>query len=255
MLVISGLVLLLLAIVFFAAGKLRPMYRPAAPARAPRGVFVEGFALYLVVHVAMSIGLALAIPKLGLAGLLLLFATVPLVLLGLRSRGVTWAELRHGLGWHAQWGWLREIGWGLVGYIAGLPLVLVGFLVTSLLMRFSTEQPSHPILEWAREPGIWRPVQIYLLACVLAPVVEETMFRGVLFHYLRIRWSFLPSAALVAVIFAALHPQGWTAIPILGSLALVFAGLREWRGSLVAPITAHALNNGAAVTMLLLMTR
>lgn len=255
MLLAGGFVLLLLAAVFFAAGKLRPMYRPDPPVRAPRGVFVEGFALYLIVHVGMSIGLALAMPKLGLAGLLLLFVTVPIVLTGLRARGVTWAELRQGMGWHAERGWLREIGWGLVGYVAGLPLVLVGFLLMSLLMRFSTEPPSHPVLEWAREPGLWRPIQIYLLACVLAPLVEETMFRGVLFHYLRMRWSFLPSAVLVALIFAALHPQGWTAIPLLGSLAVVFAALREWRGSLIAPIAAHALNNGAAVTLLMLMAR
>jgi membrane protease YdiL (CAAX protease family) len=52
----------------------------------------------------------------------------------------------------------------------------------------------------------------------------------------------------VAFVFAALHPQGWTAIPVLMSIAVVLGILREWRGSSIASMTAHALNN-AAVTL------
>ena len=83
------------------------------------------------------------------------------------------------------------------------------------------------------------------------------MFRGALFHHLRRfskGWSWLPSAALVALIFAAIHPQGWTAIPALGMLAVVFAGLREWRGSLIASMTGHFIQNFIAVTVLVVMT-
>jgi membrane protease YdiL (CAAX protease family) len=54
----------------------------------------------------------------------------------------------------------------------------------------------------------------------------------------------------VSVIFAAIHPQGWVAIPVLGGIAMMLAGLREWRGSLIASMTAHAINNGVAVLML-----
>jgi membrane protease YdiL (CAAX protease family) len=43
------------------------------------------------------------------------------------------------------------------------------------------------------------------------------------------------------------------AVPALMALGFIFAMLREWRGSLIAPITAHALNNGMVVTALLIL--
>jgi membrane protease YdiL (CAAX protease family) len=78
------------------------------------------------------------------------------------------------------------------------------------------------------------------------------MFRGALFHHLRRRWNWVVSAGFSALIFAAVHPQGWTAIPVLGSLALVFAAVREWRGSAIAPMTGHFIQNFAVTTMLIL---
>jgi membrane protease YdiL (CAAX protease family) len=41
-------------------------------------------------------------------------------------------------------------------------------------------------------------------------------------------------------------------MPVLGAIALVLATLREWRGSLIASMTAHALNNFLALTMVIM---
>jgi membrane protease YdiL (CAAX protease family) len=41
--------------------------------------------------------------------------------------------------------------------------------------------------------------------------------------------------------------------PALGGLAVVFSLLREWRGSLVPSITAHALHNAFITTLLILI--
>ena len=54
---------------------------------------------------------------------------------------------------------------------------------------------------------------------------------------------------IASFIFAAVHPQGLTFIPILGSLAVAFCIGREWRGSLVAPMIAHGVSNAAVLTM------
>jgi hypothetical protein len=91
------------------------------------------------------------------------------------------------------------------------------------------------------------------LASGFAPVVEEIMFRGLLFHHLRTRWAWLPAALLTSGIFAALHPQGVAALPALTTIAMVMAALRAWRGSLIAPIAAHALNNGVVLAAFVLI--
>jgi membrane protease YdiL (CAAX protease family) len=62
------------------------------------------------------------------------------------------------------------------------------------------------------------------------------------------------SAIGVSVIFAAIHPQGWTTIPALGSIGLVLALIRLQRDSLVASMTAHAMNNSLLVVFLILAT-
>src|SRR5262249_59937285 len=97
----------------------------------------------------------------------------------------------------------------------------------------------------------WHVLGLYALASVFAPVIEETMFRGALFHHLRRRWGWGVSAPIVALLFAIVHPQGWVAVPALGSIAIVLAALREWRGSLIAPMVAHGFNNFLALTLAL----
>jgi len=52
-----------------------------------------------------------------------------------------------------------------------------------------------------------------------------------------------------------LHPQGWVAVPALSAIAMVLAALREWRGSLIAPMAAHACNNFLVLTLALLFLR
>ena len=41
-------------------------------------------------------------------------------------------------------------------------------------------------------------------------------------------------------------------MPFLASVAFVLAAVREWRGTILASSAAHALNNGLALTYLVL---
>jgi membrane protease YdiL (CAAX protease family) len=183
-----------------------------------------------------------------------LLAIIPVAFLWPLVRRVPWADLRHGLGWTAGRGWPREIGAGVLGYLAGLPLLASGAVVTLLLQRLSGADTTHPIVNEITRGGTWRVVQLFVLAAVWAPVVEETMFRGSFYHHLRSRFPWPVAAALVGVLFAAIHPQGWAAIPVLGAIGFSFAAMREWRASIIAPAIAHAINNGAMTVLLLLMT-
>jgi membrane protease YdiL (CAAX protease family) len=111
--------------------------------------------------------------------------------------------------------------------------------------------PDHPLVGQALNGHGWGHWLILAsVASVFAPVVEETMFRGALFHHLR-GWMAWPAAALIGgLIFAALHPQGLAAIPPLCTMAIVFTAIRTWRGTLIANMTAHACNNGIVLLVL-----
>jgi len=66
-----------------------------------------------------------------------------------------------------------------------------------------------------------------------------------------LRW--LPGVLLSAFVFAVIHPQGWAGVPAIMALAGSFSVLRLWRQSLIAPMTAHALNNGIMCAAMLLL--
>jgi membrane protease YdiL (CAAX protease family) len=250
-----GILLLILMIVLFSLGKWRFAFRAGPPGGPP--VFLETFALWGIGFVALLYARRLMH---GLSSTVLLefifMVMSTLVALWPLARGVSWSDLQYSLGWHNGRGAVTEVGAGILGYIAGLPIVAAGVLLTLILSKAAHVTPTHPIVQEFTGPLPWSKVAGLLLAVsVFAPFLEETMFRGALYFHLRRRWRPWLSAAVVSLLFAAIHPQGWAGIPVLASIAIVLALLREWRGSLLASMTGHALNNGVVLTGLVLILR
>jgi membrane protease YdiL (CAAX protease family) len=248
----AGLVLLIVALVRVADGKITRAYVPSVDASTP---FLEAFAIYIGLYVSISllVGRLSGHTNLGL-GYYLFAGILPVAfaLVWPLFRGVPVPQWRYGLGWHLGTGLLREMFFGVVAYLAGLPLMAAGVVVTLVLSRVSGANTSHPITNEA--DGLQSALKLLLLAAVYAPLVEESLFRGALFHHLRGRHGWLFSAVIVSLIFAAMHPQGWAAIPTLGAIGFTFAGIREWRGTIVASAAAHALNNGFVMILLIVAT-
>lgn len=84
-----------------------------------------------------------------------------------------------------------------------------------------------------------------LLAGVLAPLVEETLFRGIIFGSLQAYFGKWTAAMVSAAIFSGLHFQAYGFIPrfMLG-IALVY--LYDKYKSLYPSVGLHALNNTVA---------
>ena len=252
---LGGVVLLIVLLIRLGNGRVRTRYTPPAPGGS---VYLETLAIFLAAFVGLGlIGDALRTatntdPTEALMWLL------PLVLLWPMVRGARRVETKYALGWHRGEGFLKEIGAGLVGYLAGLPVVALGFLLTLLLAFLMAAvsgaqgpPPSHPVVQQAGGGGVWSVLSLYLLASVWAPIVEESVFRGALFHHLRGRLGALASAAIVGFLFAIIHPQGILLVPPLMALGFVFCMIREWRGSLIGSMAAHALHNAVLITVLI----
>jgi membrane protease YdiL (CAAX protease family) len=95
------------------------------------------------------------------------------------------------------------------------------------------------------EAGLWGLVFATVSACLLAPLAEELLYRGVLFRACWNRLGVLPAAILSSAVFAVLHfydGYGLTSVAIFGlSSALLYAAT----GSLGACVTLHFLYNSA----------
>jgi membrane protease YdiL (CAAX protease family) len=266
---VAGAVLLLVLIALAFVGRLRG---GLACGSGRGGVYAETFALYMVLFIGLSY-LARFIPvpgRLSMAfGGVIAFASL-LALFWPRLRGLSWRQVRDDLGLHLDGQPLRQVFCGPACYLCALPLLAAALLITLGLM-FAQKHlglgdptvpgagPSHPILGQALRADLWVWVQLFLVACVAAPIVEEIMFRGVLYRHLReasCRWgrvvSILFSTLVSSFIFAAIHPQGWLGVPVLMALAIAFALAREWRRSLLPAMIAHGMNNGVSLLLLIL---
>jgi membrane protease YdiL (CAAX protease family) len=135
-----------------------------------------------------------------------------------------------------------------------LPLLILLSLYSLVLVKFgvNVEQGAHPVVPIVASSKdsktIWL---IFILAVVIAPIIEEIMFRGAFYSWLRARFSSTVSILVSAIIFAAIHPQGAIGILPLGFIGVVLALIREYRGNITACIFAHACFNGGTLLLVL----
>jgi len=133
-------------------------------------------------------------------------------------------------------------------------LVLYGLLLEHL--HIQVEKGAHPIVPLLlSSKDSSTPLLIALLATVIAPLIEEIMFRGALYSGLRGYMNAPISIVLSALLFASIHPQGAIGMLPLTFIGIFLAFLREWRGSLVTPIIAHACVNGGTLIMVTLLMK
>lgn len=153
----------------------------------------------------------------------------------------------------------RNIRWGRLIGDAPSPHALrlaVGIAITGLLLsiallsliyvRLSGPTPltdSRPAAAGETAyPHLVNALSIFALV-ILAPVVEEILFRGILLHRWAARWN--PRAAMLytSLLYGILH------VEVIGEFifALLLAKLYIKSRSLHAPIFCHMLSNGFAV--------
>ena len=112
---------------------------------------------------------------------------------------------------------------------------------TNDLPGFSPQAPFLPLFgDGALNLGI-----AVLVLVIIAPIVEELIFRGFLLQTFLARFSATASSLITATLFAALHFE-FQSIGIMLILALILNWLFIRTRSLVPCIAFHIFNNGVA---------
>lgn len=97
-------------------------------------------------------------------------------------------------------------------------------------------------LEWFNQNKTYPLWSVYLSMCVLAPIVEEMLFRGLLMtcleNYLSKFWNIL----LVSLVFTVVHASFVDAMTLFVA-SLFYAWIRFKSDSLYPSIVAHIINN------------
>jgi membrane protease YdiL (CAAX protease family) len=195
----------------------RPLFHVASPETAQKSL--AAFALVLAVPWIPGI------PGSGVARPAVLLAVVFWLVRSLSRRVLEEA-------WGLRWESLRkDLLYGVAGYLVILP--------AQALLGFGVHRMPYPegVVVLAGVFGLFQ-------AIVLAPVLEEVLYRGAFQAHLRRHMSWLGATLVVALVFAlAHHPLRWNVLLSHFLAGCVLCVLREWRGSLVAPMVTHFLLN------------
>ena len=140
------------------------------------------------------------------------------------------------------------IGWAVLALIAYY--VFQAIWISALDLQNETDQITDKLKD---DPSTATVALIAVFAVVVAPIVEETFFRGYVFTALRTSLPMGWAAVITGVIFGAVHgfgsPIGF--LPPLAVLGIVLC-LVYWKtGSLLPCIALHLTNNAIALTVAL----
>ena len=177
------------------------------------------------------------------------------LVLWLRSMHPAWVAA---IGWPARRHALREIAVGAgLGILVRIASAIVAALVVAALSGASDESVALPEQVSSDLTG-WGLVSFALFAVIAAPVLEEFVFRGLLFRSIADRHGFWLGAIVSGLAFGAFHLL--TPGPRLDVLALGItltgtgiglAWIYRRRGNLLAPIAGHAVFNLIAVVAII----
>ena len=146
-----------------------------------------------------------------------------------------------------------KVSWSAVGFRMPqrggwwLPLALLGGALVviwtyfGILAAFGVE-PEGNIPDEAFD-SVPLVVLVGVLSLGLAPIMEETFFRGFLFGGLRGRWGVSLAALATGFLFALAHIDPLVYMPFT-VVGMLFAWGYVYSGSLLASVIAHLLFNG-----------
>lgn len=166
---------------------------------------------------------------------------------------VLWVMGKYGIRWtpgflHRGWRWHRDVGRGLIAYVAAMPYIL---LYAALYQVWLQSRGYEPELQdamriYAELPAGGVRVYFVFLALMLAPVAEELLFRGVLLPALSRRFGIGAAIVISSALFALMHMHVPGLVPLfLLSIALSVAYI--YTQSIIVPIVMHLIFNSISL--------
>jgi uncharacterized protein len=167
---------------------------------------------------------------------------------------------------YGGWGWtfgLQRPRWMDGAWVAaGIGMVLAGrvavVLVANAITHGKAGGQAQNLSLHSRSPAVYAVLAVIVV--LIAPVIEETVFRGLLLRSFMWRTGFWPAALASSVIFALFHTYevdtlsgALTLAGVIFVLGLSNCLLARWSGRLAAGIIVHALFNALAVVVLVAM--
>lgn len=132
------------------------------------------------------------------------------------------------------------------GLKTAAPLALILGLAGAIFLLFWASCFGSPLFKLStsiRHLNGFSLAAFLLTSCLLAPVVEELLFRGILYRLARERWPVWFCTATVSLVFAALHLGSIQRFLVAFCGSVLFCLVYEKTKSILSPILVHVTGN------------
>jgi membrane protease YdiL (CAAX protease family) len=177
-----------------------------------------------------------------------------LVLVGvfLREHRISWREA---FGIKSE-GIVRTLSLAVLttGIVLPIALSLSWLSKKALIVLFREATPQQAVVLLQQTVSIPQQVYYAFMTIIAAPIVEEIIFRGVLYPSIKQQGYARTAAWVTSILFAWSHVNLMIFVPLL-FLGFVLTLLYETTDNLLAPIVAHALFNATNFVMITMESR
>ena len=134
-------------------------------------------------------------------------------------------------------------------------LAPVGFILFMIVASFAllVMQAIMPTIDWNQAQdvgfsGMYGQMDFilaFICLVVIAPLVEEMIFRGWLYGKMRSKMSAVPAILLVSLLFGIVHGQ-WNVGVVVFVMSIAMCIMRELTGTIWGGMLIHIIKNGIA---------
>jgi membrane protease YdiL (CAAX protease family) len=222
---------------------------PNPPARKfglPEAILAALLILFLLLSIAASVSHPSIdfSPHTLVGNFILMIFLVVFILTFLQLRGFDVGSL----GGFYRISFVRVLSTGAMLLFFAYPLILWSDIITQRLFGGGSSRQN--IVEFfSGSPTLEQRMMIIVFAIVVAPLIEEFLFRFFLYNVIKRYLGRLLGVTFSALLFAAAHAHFPSFVPlfVLGSC---FAIAYEWSGSILVAMTMHSVFNSLTLTAL-----
>jgi uncharacterized protein len=211
---------------------------------------IRAILLSIVSFVVLFVLLVIAAVVQQLTGisndLIILTASVEIGFYGIILLAIYWTTVRR---YQSPWAALGlrpvPLGWFVLAPLLTLGMLTVGVALTSAISALQGQPFVNPQVQDMSQGQHLTPLHLVMFlfgTAIVAPIVEELFFRGMLYPLLRRHFPTWLAIVANAAIFAALHFIP-ILLPMLFVMGLLLAFVRARTESIIPSIIIHALNN------------
>lgn len=148
--------------------------------------------------------------------------------------------------------WFRLAGLVILAIIFSVSAYIVLFNLLSLAAPYQVEKLLSDV---AKDPSANRSnsfesnLLVIFATCVVAPITEEFIFRGIILQRFSTKWGIRAGLLSSSLLFGCLHVSNPIGLSLFG---IILGVLYIKTRSLIVPIVFHAMNNILAVSLQLL---